>query len=249
VKPRAAWTLAGALLIATATTGCFNPFAPSLLPERVVEVPPPVPNSPRNLLLLFEWAYERQDITVYEELFTDDYRFTFADEDAAANPPLTREDELLVARHLFIAGSATEPPANRITLDYVGNLFAQNDARPGKESPWHKQITVRVVLRVETVDLTHQVDGTALFYMVRGDSAQIPEDLQLRGLEPDPNRWYIEGWVDQTGGIGVASGVEAAAAAPSEAGLEDDPYPPALNVTWSRLKLAYLDRLPAARAP
>jgi hypothetical protein len=148
-------------------------------------------------MLLFEWAYERQDITVYEELFSDDYRFAFAAADSAGNPPLTRDDELQVARNLFIAGSATEPPANKITLDYATDIVARNDRRPGKTAPWHKEISVRVVLRVETDEITHQVDGKALFFVVRGDSAQIPDDLLLRLQKLSPTLVFAQeqsGW-------------------------------------------------------
>lgn len=241
--------------LAVSAAGCFNPFDPEIAPERSVTTPPPNPTTPRKLMLLFEWAYERQDIVVYEELFTDDYRFAFADEDSAGNPPLTRDDELQVARNLFIAGSATEPPANKITLDYATDIVPRDDSRPGKDATWHKEILVRVILRVETDDLTHQVDGKALFFVVRGDSAQIPEDLQLRGFGRDANRWYIERWEDQTGGL--TSLLEAAAAARrtgsesatppgsgAPSGLESagprSATNPSRNFTWGLLKRIYL---------
>src|SRR5262245_43953303 len=130
-------TAVATVALMVAATGCFNPFRPVIAPERSSTTPPPNPNTPRNLMLLFEWAYERQDLVVYEELFTDDYRFAFAAEDSAGSPPLTREDELTVARNLFIAGTASEPPANKITLDYATDIVARPDSRPGKTDPWH----------------------------------------------------------------------------------------------------------------
>ena len=44
----------------------------------------------------------------------------------------------------------------------------------------------------------NRIAGAASFYLVRGDSAQIPPDLQARGLRPDRSRWWIERWEDET---------------------------------------------------
>ena len=50
---------------------------------------------------------------------------------------------------------------------------------------------------------------SALFFVVRGDSARIPKDMVDRGFGPDKNRWYIERWEDQTVGGGGAGGLTA----------------------------------------
>jgi hypothetical protein len=237
-----AWVAATSLaMLALISSGCFNPFDPEVAAERAVTVLPPTPNTPKGLMQLFEWAYERQDITTYEELFTDDYRFAFAAEDSAGNPPLTREDELTVARNLFVAGSASEPPANKITLDYATDIVARQDPREGKDEVKNKLITVRVILTVETDDVIHKVEGKALFYVVRGDIAQIPEELQTRGLGPDPNRWYIERWEDFTGAI-AGGGAEAVARTPGVARARPHGAAPepARNLTWGTIKRAYL---------
>ena len=56
------------------------------------------------------------------------------------------------------------------------------------------------------------VNGNTTFYLVRGDSAQIPPDLKARGFVPDATRWYIERYEDKTdtgGGQGNSSALRA----------------------------------------
>ena len=65
--------------------GCFNPFDPRIAPTTGIYVPPPTPNSPQNVIRLFEWCWNNRDITVYKEIFTDDFRFVFALGDSAGN--------------------------------------------------------------------------------------------------------------------------------------------------------------------
>jgi hypothetical protein len=59
-----------------------------------------------------------------------------------------------------------------------------------------------VVLRIETDEESFQVTGDARFFVVRGDSALIPQDMLDRGFRPDKDRWYIERWEDETQGSG-----------------------------------------------
>lgn len=237
--------LLAAVAVLVAVAGCWNPFSPRIAAQRSISEPPPIPNSPKNLMLLFKWAWENQDISVYEELFTDDYRFAFAAADSVGNPPLTRDDEIQVGRNLFVEGTATEPRANRITLDYVSELVARPDRRPGKTDPWHKEMLINVVLKVYTDDLVHQVDGRALFFVVRGDSAQIPTDLRQRGFGPDSTRWYIERWEDQTDAGSLSAPQVETTAAPAAVKPERVASPEPLGdvqTTWGVLKLSYLGR-------
>src|SRR5712692_5688717 len=78
--------------------GCFNAFDPRIAPTRGVSEPPPVPNTPQNLLRLFEWCWNHRSVDEYREIFTDDYQFVFALTDSAGNAfrdrALTREEEL-----------------------------------------------------------------------------------------------------------------------------------------------------------
>jgi hypothetical protein len=191
---------------AAGTAGCFNPFDPLVSTARVASTPPPVPNSASNVVKLFEWCWKNRGIKEYEEIFTDDYRFQFALGDSAGNAyrdvPYTREDELRSATGLFV-GTIDHEPASDIQLDLDKNLIPLPDDRPGKDQvTWHRSIRTKVNLKV-TIDRgagpeVNEVNGYAKFYLVRGDSAAIPPELAARGFTPDPNRWWIERWEDET---------------------------------------------------
>lgn len=204
------FALLGALL--AGTSGCFNPFGPLISAERQASQPPPVPNSTANVVRLFEWCWKNRGYNEYEEIFTDDYRFYFAAQDSAGNTyrdvPYTRDDELRSATGLFV-GTPDHPAASEITLDFDKTLIPLNDDRPGKDPGWHRTIRTHVDLKV-TVDIgsgpsVNEVHGYAKFYLVRGDSAAIPEALRLKGFRPDANRWWIERWDDETLPAGSAA--------------------------------------------
>ena len=188
-----------ALLLVVAITGCFNPFRPQVVAGIAFSEPAPRPSSPQGALQLLRWCWVNRNIAEYEELFTEDFRFFFADLEAALNPPVFRDDEINIARHLFVDGSAAEPRAKRIDLDFNSTLIPIADPRPGKTDPWHKEITTKVNLQAYVGDAIIDVDGDVTFYLVRGDSALIPQTLKDRGFLPDRGRWYIEGWEDKTG--------------------------------------------------
>ncbi len=206
---RGAWRRSGhgwipglaVLAVALTLAGCFNPFDPRVLGSGI-STPPPVPNSPANVLRLFEWCYNNRDPVVYRELFTDDYRFYFStlDPEGAAylDRPWTREDELISTTKLFLGGEATQPAATSISLYLDRNLVVRNDPRSGKLGRWHKSIRTTVALSIVAGGNQSNVTGSALFYVVRGDSALIPDELAQRGFLPDSNRWYIERWEDDT---------------------------------------------------
>lgn len=197
-------TLALALL-AWSLCGCFNPFQPPVSSSRGVSSPPPVPNSPANAIRLLEWCYNNRDIDVYREVFTDDYTFIFGLSDTAGNAyrdrPYRREDELESATNLFVGGG-DNPPASRITLTFDRTLIAIGDSRPGFDPRWHKSILTNVNLSVQISDGDNQqsleVTGKARYYVVRGDSARIPDELVQRGFRPDSTRWWVERWEDET---------------------------------------------------
>jgi hypothetical protein len=212
MKPRPAAAVLGIALAALLCAGCFNPFDPLVAKQRAgASDPPPVPTRPDLIVRLFEWCWDHRSITDYEEVFTDDFLFAFAATDSAGRAfqgaVLTRTDEIETARHLFVGGGAS-PPANSISLQLDQNLFAEQDARPGKQdTTYHREIVTNVVLRIDTDEESFQVTGAARFFVTRGDSALIPRDLVDRGFRPDPNRWYIERWEDETVG---SSGAYAA---------------------------------------
>jgi hypothetical protein len=200
--------LVGLLLpiLAVAVSGCYNPFLPRIAPALGRSQPAPVPSSAAGVLRLFEWCYNNKSIAEYREIFTDDYRFFFSPLDSAGAEyrgiPWTREDELISTTQLFVGGSADQPAASSIRLNldknflvYADPTFVSSDAR----GRWHKNIRTQVVLQIQTGDGNAiDISGAANFYMVRGDSAVIPPDLQARGFGPDSNRWYIRRWDDET---------------------------------------------------
>lgn len=214
---RTAWIAASAALL---LGGCFNPFRPEVSndPGQTVSASPaPKPTSPRNVMKLFKWCWEQKNITTYEEIFTEDFVFAFAEADTEGNAfpgnVLDRGEELNTARHLFVGGAATEPPANSITLEYRSPLVPQNDSRPGKLAPWHLSFQTDVDLTIRA-DIVYRIVTKAVFYVVRGDSARIPPEIRDRVLPPgtDPailrRRWFIERYED----TGPASGLIARSA-------------------------------------
>ncbi|MEO5617021.1 MAG: hypothetical protein ABIS67_04565, partial [Candidatus Eisenbacteria bacterium] len=117
----------------------------------------------------------------------------------------------------------------------------------------HQEIKRNVVLSIDSGDQAFRITGAARFFVVRGDSALIPDDLVQRGFTADANRWYIERWEDETiesaslmAGIDEAqyrSAVVAAFAresmqkAPAEAGAQNSWLP--RDVSWGFMKHVY----------
>ena len=200
-----------ALVALVAVAGCFNPFSPRVLSERVTSVAP-APTTPQNAIRRFEWCWVNRGVQEYKELFTDDYVFISAGLDSAGNPSreiqARRDDEVQIAQNMFI-GSADRAPAEKITLLFDRNLISRPDTRQGKNAKWHQQIRTSVDLRVQ-IDSNNSVEvqGNALFFLTRGDSAAIPAEL---GFRPDSLRWWIDRWEDET--LGSGTGVRTAPSA------------------------------------
>lgn len=215
--------------------GCSkNRAAPTGLLPMFIGVPenlPPAANSPAGALRLFQYCWRNRDVNQYASMFTDDFCFKCSARDSAGSGSgcdFGRGDELQMAEHLFEAGTATDPPASSIRFDYTSDLVATPDPRPGKDPGWHKQIRAQALLRIDVEDRSNEIKGPGLFYLVRGDSASIPPDLVVRGFAPDPNRWYIEAWQDET----TPESGRPAAATPA--------HPlPTRNFTWCDLKTQY----------
>src|SRR5437867_1764245 len=166
-KRRFAPSLA-ALVALAAVSGCFNPFSPRVLSERVTSVAP-APSTPQNAMRRFEWCWVNRGVQEYKGLFTDDYLFISAGLDSAGNPSrdiqARRDDEVQIAENMFI-GSADRPPADNITLSFDRTLIPLPDPRPGKISKWHKTILTSVALTVR-VDANNSVEvtGNARFFL------------------------------------------------------------------------------------
>jgi len=161
----------------------------------------PAPNSPENAIRLFEWGWDHRDTLAVAEVLAGDFRFFFALGDSAGNvfrgDPVDRETMLRMDYHLFIGGG-NAAPAKSIALQFDPKLIPQDDGRPGKDPRWHKEILTGVNLSIRTDDNSWNVQGNARFFVVRGDSALIPQDLVAKGLGPDSTRWYIDRWDDET---------------------------------------------------
>lgn len=237
------WMLAVATL-GLAAGGCWNPFRPLVSNQPGVIQSAPVPDSPRHALDLFQWCWANRDYNLYREIFSADYRFEFAATDSAGNAyrntPWTRDDELTSAKNLFQSGTASEPQASQITLTFDGSLRAVPDDRGDTTFTWptHQMILVNnlTLIVTKTDGTAYRVTGGAKFYFVSGDSADIPTDL---GFKHDPNRWYIERWVDLTNG----SPGTRVTPLPPDAAVPSRPDLYFESTTWGRLKTEYLPRI------
>ena len=223
---------AAAALLLVSLPGCSGEIADPVTTARTAMAPFStriVPDSPRGVMDAFERAWDKRDPEHYGELFTEDFQFAFAAIDTAGNAfpggRLTREDELLIAQHLFLTGTASLPPATKIVLTFDRTFIAEPDSRPGKTWPFHQEVKRNVVLSVDTGDAAYRITGAARFFLVRGDSAAIPPDLVARGFHPDPNRWWIERWEDET--LDIGGGIPATGATPTQ------------SRSWGALKALY----------
>jgi len=243
-----------AMAIALALPGCYNPFQPPLASTLTNSRPAPLPNSPTGVVDLFQWCWVNRAYDQYQDIFTDNYRFEFASGDSAGTyysaTPWTRSDELTTAQHIFITGTPSQPPATSVTLTFTQDLSVDPDPRDGKrDTTYHRQITALVQLRVFFAESGYEVKGPVYFNVIRGDSAIIPPPLVARGFKPDPNRWYIERWVDGT--LNTSSAIPTptlnragrARAAPAGGAPPGREAPPSLPVeiptTWGAIKVLW----------
>jgi hypothetical protein len=194
----------------------------------------PVPDTPRHAVDLFRWTWGHKSLDRFRELFTDDLVFTayYLDSALMADTTYTRGREAMIDSAAMVFGS---PVA--IRLDYLAIDPDADDDRPGKNPVWHRRINVRFNLSVTVPGvpgayIAHPVEE---FYVVRGDSALIPQELVDRGFGPDSGRWYISDWTDYTavtappalpGGAGARGSGEATPAAARPRGWPF-PAPPA----------------------
>jgi hypothetical protein len=254
----AALLIVAALLLGA--VGCYNPFDPLLAKSATNSRPAPLPNSPTGVVDLFRWCWQNRAYDEYQDIFTDNYRFEFASGDSAgtyyAGTPWTRSDELATAQHIFITGTPSQPPATSVTLNFTQDLSVDPDPRDGKrDTTYHRQITALVNLRVFFAESGFEVTGPVYFNVIRGDSAIIPPQLVARGFKPDPNRWYIERWVDGTLHTNAAipapdinragraragpTGTAPAAELPASAGAPPRTPVIAVPTTWGAIKVLW----------
>jgi len=259
VRPLAALAL---MALSLGLSCCFNPFSPRVAPNLGVAPPAPVANSAANLLRLFEWCNNHKAIAEYSELFTADYRFYFDPVDSSGSDysgtPWTREDELISTTHLFVGGSADQEPASNITMRLDRNFYIYPDPGYVQWDPtgiWHKNIRTQLYLTIQTPNgSAWDISGYANFFLVRGDSALIPQDMKDKGIGPDHTHWDTRRLNDETahadGGGNLAptgsAAVQVRRAAPAaiRAGVADTP----IEVSWGFIR-AYYRSLPGHTSP
>lgn len=223
---------AACLLLGPGAAGCSdtgNPRTP-LEPFDGV-VPPPAPaTTPANLLRRLEWSYDHRSFDVYGGLFTGDFQVSCGPFDSAMTV-WTRGDEIGFARNLFQGGGPDQPAAVSIALRLDTNFYVLPDPEFTAWDPlgrWHKSIRTSGNLQATLADQSSvEINGYLRFFVVRGDSAMIPEELVQGGARPDSTRWYIRRWDDDTG-----LPIPAAARAPLHS-------QPTRYLTWCALKRLY----------
>jgi len=178
--------------------GCSQHTGEPLLPTAPPEPAPPA-TSAVGVVQLFRWSWNNRDYDHYRTLFTADYSFQSLIDTAGhtyRSLPWTRDDELINAKDLFEGGTAGGPAISGIQVRFEGPLEVQSDDRPGKTYPVHERIETTVVFVLTYAGgAVSRLEGLGRFYVVRGDSARIPNDLNLPS---DERRWSIERWEDGT---------------------------------------------------
>ncbi len=185
----ATWILSLALLPVLAGCGKNSPAAPAASIPRDL--------SAAGVVHAYEYAMSNRGTTLLDSLFTEDYQFHFVVGESLATPEdaIWLQPDESVTNYAMLHGTSSVPPLERITLDFDRNLIPFSDTRPGFDPRFHKTIRTTINLRAEDGDgSTFENTGFLLFYLVRGDSAQI-----LPGYGgPDSTRWWIQRMDDET---------------------------------------------------
>jgi hypothetical protein len=194
------FTIAAALGMGTAlAVGCSTEI---VAPPPVDE--PPAASSPAGAVQRFAWGFNHKDVEVVSGLLSDDFQFISAGTDSAGNPLRTPPYD----RSWFLeALAALADSSSTVSFAVDQNLVPFPDSRPGKVSKFHKQVRTWVDGKVRFTDPSRMVEitGSLLFFLTRGDSAAIPQQLIDRGLKPDSTRWWLDRMEDETLGSPVAS--------------------------------------------
>ena len=176
---------------------------------------PPAANSAAGAVKRLDWAINHRDPDMVAGMLTNDFQFISAGTDSAGN---ASRDSVGDRSWLDVALRALLDPANQVSLKLDANPIPFPDSRPGKDPKWHRQVRSSINLRVHDAqaNTTFEVTGNALFFMTRGDSAQIPPELLARGVKPDSTVWWFDRCEDETlGGAGVRAPTSPAATNPS----------------------------------
>lgn len=222
-----------AVAMVGALSGCV--FTPKSDPP---PPPPPLPpnDTPHNTMLRFLGAYEQKKAQEYQDLFTTDFTYEFS---TSTDPDLVtkyqtgwfKADETESSTHLFQGytppGQPYAPAASSINID-LANTQPVDDNGVGLDPVTHKFNFTRVdgqIVIPTSPDPTNFLieNNTNVFYLVRGDQAQL-----ATGQPADSTHWYFYRWVDlTTATAAVAGGLRTASATPAT---------PIQRISWARAK-------------
>ena len=193
------FTIAAALGMGTAlAVGCSTKI---VAPPPVDE--PPAASSPAGAVQRFAWGFDHKDVEVVRGLLSDDFLFITAGTDSAGNPSRAPYDR----SWFLVALAALRDSSSTVSFIVDQNLMPFPDSRVGKNPAFHKQVRswVHVSVRFKAPDGSVDITGNLLFFLTRGDSAAIPQELIDRGVKPDPTRWWLDRMEDETlAGAGVS---------------------------------------------
>ena len=199
---------AAALLVGA---GCNKSPGDPVIPPPAGQLPDSVPeaNTPGNLLLRLESAWEHESISEIEGMLAGDFRFNFS---VKSDPALVdqwgdnwrRDDEIAAASHLFTGYEDDEglyqSPTSRILLAFMGvSILADPDH--ADSSAWYKLVIVssfegRIIL-ADASQTEYEIGGGQDLYLVRGDAAVLAP-----GQEARTDQWYVTRWVDRAVSLG-----------------------------------------------
>lgn len=234
--PAARSSTCGATLVlaaALAFAGCGKSATEPGTPLPPVTITPEN-DTPANLMLRFEHAYEQKARSAYRGLFTADFRFHFS---LDADPDLVlrygtnwkRTDEDTAAAHLF-SGFTTNlgesrAPASLIALTLSGAQFI-GDPDHADSAAYYRLVLVPTLLLTLEIPNTADFEISAPhdFHLVRGDAAVLDASQAA-----DSSHWYIRSWEDRTVSLGFAGRIRGDLAHPL----------PASPTTWGKVKVDY----------
>lgn len=151
--------------------GCTNPFAPAF-DESIGDDKPPISDQKdiNGVFQNFLYAYTFKDTTIYGQLLTQDFIFTYRDYDQGFDVSWGRDDEIRTTLGLF---------QNAQRLDLVWNniiLLTQDSS------------TANVVRSFNLTIIFNPTD------VIRVDGRV---NLAMR-RNPDNNKWQISRWLDES---------------------------------------------------
>ncbi len=158
------------MLLLTLAAGCTNPFAPKLDFGSASSSTISDLKTIDGVFQNFQYAYSFKDTTIYGQLISPDFIFTYRDYDQGFDVSWGRDEEMKTTYGLFQNSQRLDLIWNNIVLSSVDSLSA----------------TI-----VRSFNLTITFDPT---YVVRIDGRV---NLSLR-KNPESEKWSITRWIDES---------------------------------------------------